>query len=75
MLTFIGGIVALLVGVWLWTLPGLFALFVKALLAVIPIGLVLGGIVAIIAGISSIKEKAAEKKETSAPAPPAEENK
>ena len=73
MLTFICGIAALLVGLWLWTLPGLFELFVKALLAVIPVGLVIGGIVAIIAGISSIKEKVAEKKEVAAPSPPAEE--
>ena len=68
MLTFICGIVALFAGVWLWILPGLFALFVRALLAVIPVGLVAGGIVAIIAGISSIKEKAVEKKEAAAPA-------
>jgi len=77
MLTFILGIVALVVGVWLWLVPGwgLFGLFIKALLAVIPIGLILGGIVAMVAGVSSIKEKAAEKKEASASTPPAEEKK
>ena len=70
MLTFIGGIVALVVGAWLWTLTiaghQLFRLFLKALAAVVPFCLVMIGIVGIIAGISSIKEKAAEKKE---PAP------
>jgi len=74
MLTFIGGVVSLLVGIWLWTLTiaghQLFRLFLKALAAVVPFCLVLIGIVAIIAGISSIREKVAEKKET-----PAEEKK
>ena len=70
MVTFILGVVALLAGLWMWTkeLMGhqLFGLFLKALLAAIPVMFVLGGIVAIIAGISSLKEKAAEEK---APAP------
>lgn len=67
MLTLILGIVGLVVGLWMWTLSimghQLFVLFVKGLLAVIPVLLVLGGIVAIIAGISSLREKAADKKE------------
>lgn len=65
MVTLILGLVAAIGGVYLWSLGGWawFWLFVKALMAVIPVSLVLGGIVAVIAGISSIKEKAAEKKD------------
>ena len=66
------GIVALLAGVWMWTQAWMghqmFVLFLKALLAVIPVMLVLGGVVAVIAGISSIKEKSVEKKESAPPA-------
>jgi len=74
--TFFGGIVSLVVGIWLWTLTiaghQLFRLFLKALAAAVPFCLVLVGVVAIIAGFSSIKEKVTEKKE---PAAPAEEKK
>jgi len=67
MLTLILGIIGLVVGLWMWSLSvmghQLFILFVKGLLAVIPVMLVFGGIIAVIAGISSIKEKAADKKE------------
>jgi hypothetical protein len=67
MLTLVLGIVGLVIGLWMWSLSimghQLFILFVKALLAVIPVMLVFGGIVAVIAGISSIREKAADKKE------------
>jgi hypothetical protein len=65
-LTFIGGVVSLAAGICLWnsTIAGhqLFRLFLKALAASVPFCLVIIGLVAIVAGISSMKEKAAEKK-------------
>jgi len=70
MLTFLSGVVSLALGVWMWTRVfhghQLFRLFLKALAAVGPFCLVMFGVVAIIAGISSMKEKAEEKKEVSA---------
>lgn len=70
MLTFIGGVISLALGAWLWTISihghQLFRLFLKALAATVPFCLVMLGVVAIIAGISSMKEKAEEKKEAPA---------
>ena len=57
----LGGVVAIILGVlglikwWL--------LFLKALAALVPFILVVGGIFAIIIGISSVKERAEEKRE------------
>jgi len=57
----IGGIIAVILGIW--GLAKWFPLFVKALMAAIPFLLLLGGAIAIAAGISDIKDKSAEKKE------------
>jgi len=56
----LGGIVAIILGIlglikwWL--------LFIKALAALVPFILVVGGVLAVIVGISSIKEKTEEKR-------------
>lgn len=66
MLSIIGGLIAAAVGV-LWIIPGVLFYAGDDVLMVlkgsVSLGLVFGGIIAIAAGISSIKEKAAEKKE------------
>ena len=60
----LGGIAAAILGVlglikwWL--------LFLKALVALIPFILVVGGVFAVIIGISSVREKAEEKREEAA---------
>jgi len=60
----LGGIAAIILGVlglikwWL--------LFLKALTALIPFILVAGGVFAVIIGISSVREKAEEKREKAA---------
>ncbi len=60
----LGGIVAIILGVlglikwWL--------LFLKALAALMPFILLIGGIFAVIIGISSVKERAEEKREEAA---------
>jgi len=60
----LGGIAAIILGVlgliewWL--------LFLKALVALIPFILVVGGVFAVIIGISSVREKAEEKREEAA---------
>jgi len=57
----LGGVVAIILGVlglikwWL--------LFLKALAALVPFVLVVGGVFAVIVGISSVKERAEEKRE------------
>ncbi|HBY57878.1 MAG TPA: hypothetical protein DEG96_08500 [Candidatus Atribacteria bacterium] len=57
----LGGVVAIVLGVlglikwWL--------LFIKALAALVPFVLVVGGIFAFIIGVSSVKERAEEKRE------------
>jgi len=66
MLSIIGGLIAAALGV-LWIIPNTFGNAGKHVLVVlagsVSLGLVFGGIIAIAAGISSIKEKAAEKRE------------
>jgi arginine exporter protein ArgO len=60
----LGGIAAVILGVlglikwWL--------LFLKALAALIPFILVVGGVFAVVIGISSVREKAEEKREEAA---------
>ena len=60
----LGGIVAIILGVlglikwWL--------LFLKALAALVPFILVVGGVLAVIVGISSVKERIEEKREEAA---------
>ncbi|MCK5594692.1 hypothetical protein KAI19_00770 [bacterium] len=61
MWSLIGGIIAVVVGAM--GLIKWFSLFVKGLEATIPAILVLGGIAAVAAGISSIKDDIAAKKE------------
>jgi len=66
MLSIIGGIIAIAVGV-LWIIPGILYYAGDDVLVVlkgtIPLMLIFGGIIAIAAGISSIKEEAEAKKE------------
>ncbi len=57
----IGGIVAVILGIW--GLAAWWAYFVKALMASVPFLLLVGGVIAIAAGISDIKDKIEEKKE------------
>ncbi len=60
----LGGIVGIILGIlglikwWL--------LFLKALAALVPFVLVVGGVLAVIVGISSVKEKIEEKREEAA---------
>ena len=79
----IGGIIAVVLGVW--GLASWFSLFLKGLQAMVPFLLLVGGVIAIAAGVSDLKDRAEEKKEkeeaekedkkeTPAPAP-AEEKK
>lgn len=57
----IGGIIAVVLGIW--GLAVWWGYFLKALMAAVPFLLLLGGIIAIAAGISDIKDKMEEKKE------------
>ena len=57
----IGGIVSVILGIW--GLAVWWHLFVKALMAAVPFLLLVGGVIAIAAGISDIKDKMEEKKE------------
>jgi len=57
----IGGIVAVILGIW--GLAAWWPYFVKALMASVPFLLLVGGVIAVAAGISDIKDKMEEKKE------------
>ena len=60
----LGGIVAIILGIFgliTWWL-----LFLKALAALVPFILVVGGALAVIVGISSVKERAEEQREEAA---------
>ena len=57
----IGGIVAVLLGIW--GLCAWWVLFLKGLQAAVPVLLLLGGVIAIAAGVSDIKDRMEEKKE------------
>ena len=57
----IGGIIAAVIG--LIFLVKWFALFVKGLMAAVPFFLFIGGLIAIAAGISDIKDRLEEKRE------------
>jgi len=57
----IGGIVAVILGII--GLANWWGYFVKALMASVPFLLLVGGVIAIAAGISDIKDKMEEKKE------------
>ena len=57
----IGGIIAVILGII--GLAKWWVYFVKALMASIPFLLLVGGVIAIAAGISDIKDKMEEKKE------------
>jgi len=57
----IGGIVAVILGIW--GLAVWWTYFVKALMASVPFLLLVGGVIAIAAGVSDIKDKMEEKKE------------
>jgi hypothetical protein len=59
-LTVIGGVVSLLLGVW--GIVTWWELFVKGLKAAVPAILILGGLIALFAGISEIKDSIASKK-------------
>jgi len=60
----LGGIAAIILGVL--GLINWWSLFLKALAALIPFILVVGGIFAVIIGISSVKERVEEKREEAA---------
>jgi len=57
----IGGIIAVILGII--GLAKWWGYFVKALMAAVPFLLLVGGVIAIAAGISDIKDKMEEKKE------------
>lgn len=59
---FIGGVIAIVIGIL--GLAKWWGLFIKALFAVIPFLLLVGGVIAVAAGVSDMKDKAEEKKET-----------
>jgi len=58
----IGGIVAVILGIW--GLAEWWQYFIKAVMAAVPFLLLVGGVIAIAAGISDIKDKMEEKKES-----------
>ena len=61
MLALVGGVGAVILGIWglaSWWVP-----FLTLIQGCIPLFLLIGGIISIAVGYSSIKEKAAEKKE------------
>jgi len=60
----LGGIAAIILGVL--GLINWWSLFLKALAALIPFILVVGGVFAVIIGISSVRERAEEKREEAA---------
>ena len=60
-LTVLGGIVAILLGIL--GLKSWFTLFVAVLKGTVPAFLILGGLIAFIAGVSEIKDRIKEKKE------------
>ena len=60
-LNVLGGLAAILLGIW--GLSTWFGLFVDLLKASAPAILILGGVIALIAGVSEIKDEAASKKE------------
>ncbi len=60
----LGGIAAIILGVL--GLINWWSLFLKALAALIPFILVVGGVFAVIIGISTVKERAEEKREEAA---------
>lgn len=74
MLSIIGGLIAGIVGVWLIALRWWWE-FVDVLKGTVPALLIFGGFIAIVAGISSIKDKMAAKKEEAQTPPPAAEEK
>ncbi len=60
----IGGIVAVVLAVLIvLQYPGWWQIFLKALGVTVPVLLLLGGIIAIAAGISDLKDRAEEQKE------------
>ena len=61
MWTILGGIVAIILGVL--GLINWWLLFLKALASLVPFVLLVGGIIAVIIGFSSVKENAERKKE------------
>ncbi|MFC1668468.1 hypothetical protein ACFL1T_03690 [Chlamydiota bacterium] len=58
----IGGLVAMIIGII--CVIAWFPLFIKALIVTIPSILLLGGLIAFIAGISELKDSAASKEST-----------
>lgn len=60
----LGGIAAIILGVL--GLINWWSLFLKALAALIPFILVVGGVFAVIIGISTVRERAEEKREKAA---------
>ena len=60
----LGGIAAIILGIF--GLIKWWLLFLKALAALVPFILLIGGIFAVIIGISSVKERAEEKREETA---------
>ncbi len=57
----VGGVVAIILGVL--GLINWWSLFLKALAALVPFILIVGGVLATIIGISTVKEKAEEKRQ------------
>ena len=70
MLSILGGLISVVISV-LWILPNGFGNVGPEVLTVIKgsvaLGLIFGGLIAVAAGISAIKENAAEKKEQAEP--------
>ena len=62
MLSIIGGIIAAVLGL-VWVIGSAWDEILMVLQGTLPLMLIFGGIIAIAAGISSIKEEAAAKKE------------
>ncbi|MBI3991149.1 MAG: hypothetical protein HY350_03260 [Candidatus Omnitrophica bacterium] len=66
MMGIIGGLIAIVVGIFLFTIvtwgTSWFVLFLKGLAAVVPAILVIGGLIAIAVGIGSVKDEMALKK-------------
>jgi len=60
----IGGIIAVILGIW--GLAGWWGHFVVVFMGTVPFLLLIGGVIAIAAGISDMKDKAEEKKEKEA---------
>ncbi|MBA3066140.1 hypothetical protein FP828_06590 [bacterium] len=66
MLSILGGLIAVVISV-LWILPNGFGNaggeVMTVIIGSVALGLIFGGLIAVAAGISAIKEQAAEKKE------------